>query len=65
MFEDSDVNVLTLLLLIGSSRAAAVTGLQPMVLSVQITVQTSVDVQMSVTAQKYRGYIQVPLNNFI
>lgn len=49
------VKVLTFLFLIRSSWAAAVTGLQPMMLSVQITVKTAVDVQMSVTAQTDRN----------
>ena len=41
---------LTLLLLIGSSRAAAVARLQAVVLTVQVAVQTTVDVQMGGTA---------------
>lgn len=42
--------VLTLLLFIGASRAAAVTRFQTVVLAVQVAVQTTVDIQMSITA---------------
>ena len=45
---------LTLLLFIGASRAAAVTRFQTMVLSVQVTVQTTVDIQVGVTAEQTR-----------
>lgn len=42
--------VLTLLLFIGASRAAAVTRFQTVVLAVQVAVQTTVDIQVSITA---------------
>lgn len=44
--------VLTLLFFIGASRAAAVTRFQAVVLTVQVTVQTTVDIQVGVTAEQ-------------
>ena len=48
----SKERVLTLLLFIGASRTAAVTRLQTVVLTVQVAVQTTVDVQVGVTAEQ-------------
>lgn len=42
--------VLTLLLFIGASRAAAVTRFQTVMLAVQVAVQPTVDIQVSITA---------------
>lgn len=44
----------TLLFFIGASRAAAVSRFQTVVLAVQITVQTTVDIQVGVTAEQTR-----------
>lgn len=49
--------LLTLLFLVGASRAAAVARFQTVVLAVQVTVQTAVDIQVGVTAE-HTGLIQ-------
>lgn len=46
--------VLTLLLLVGASGAAAVPGLEAVVLAVEVAVQAAVDVQVGVAAEQTR-----------
>lgn len=45
---------LTFLLFVGTSRAAAVTRFQTVVLAVQVAVQTVVDVQVGIAAEQTR-----------
>lgn len=53
LFSEQEQNVLlTLFIFIGTSGTAAVARFQTVVLAVQITVQTRVDVQVGVTVQK-------------
>lgn len=52
IFDVLSYEKLTLLVLVGASRAAAIARLQTVVLAVQVAVQTTVDIQVGITAEQ-------------